>query len=172
MDIPLHLQHEYHTKGILALAKRAGEDPHIFKALFKLYLTGEETLKRRSAWALGHVAVLKPERFKNSCDGLLQQLECKGQHQSIYRCAFKCLQEISVPETHLARVFDISCRYLSSEMYEAAVRAFAITVACKCAMPYPELRNELTAVLQSIQFESQSPAIRVRVRKALKDMAW
>jgi hypothetical protein len=27
-------------------------------------------------------------------------------------------------------------------------------------------------VLQSIQSESQSPAIRVRVRKALKDMAW
>ena len=171
MDIAKHLQTEYNTAGIVYLAQAAANDSKIFKQLFQIYLQGEETLKRRAAWSLGHTAVINPKQFKNTLPGLVKQLETPALHQSLYRCAFKCLEEIDIGEKYLGKIFDLACRYLVSEIYEAAVRAFAITVATKCAMPYRELRDELKLVLRTLISENQSPAIRVRVKKALKDLA-
>lgn len=168
MNILKHLQEEYHTKGILYLAEHVCEDPTQLKTLFDIYLKGDQTMQRRAAWALGHAAEIQPSLFKKYYPVLIEQLNKSGQHQSIYRCAFKCMEETELPEKYLSQVFDLSLRYLSSEFYEAAVRAFAIAVAARCAKPYPELSNELKLVLNTLIQESQSPAIKVRVRNALK----
>ena len=171
MDVINHLQNEYHRQGIVLLAKKACADPHIFNALFHVYMQGDEALKPRAAWALGHAAEIRPLAFKKAHAGIIKQLQSHGLHQSIYRCAFKCLEEIDIAEKHIAIIFNLACKYLTSEIYETAVRAFAITVAAKCALPYPELRNELILMLRVIKQQSVSAAINVRVRKALKVLA-
>jgi len=168
MDVLKHLHDEYNTKGIVFLAHQACEDPKLLKTLFDIYQWGDKIMQRRAAWALGHAAEIKPELFKKYFPLLIQQLNKADQHQSLYRCAFKCMKEIKVPEKYVSIVFDLSLRYLSSELYEAAVRAFAITVAANCAKPYPELAGELKLVLNTIRQATHSAAIRVRIKKAIK----
>ena len=170
MTIIEQLDTHYSTQSIVALANEVSTKPKKFDEIFQIFLIGEIKLQKRAAWALCHVAEKKPQLFKSYYPLLIQKLIPVNQHTAIYRSIFKCFQETEIPEDFVAMVFDNCLRFMMNEAQEAAVRAYAISTASKCAKPYPELQAELKMILNELRLLPQSKAVSVRLKRAMKDL--
>jgi len=170
MKILFELQNHYSTATIKKIAVYASEKPSHFKQLIEIFLGNDKKMSYRAAWALSHVAENNVKIIEPYFEILIERLKIKNQHTSIYRSIFKCFQESKIPEEFVGQIFDLALLFMMSEMQEAAVRAYAITVASNCAHAYPELKSELRLVLNELSLLAQSKAVSVRLKRAMKDL--
>jgi hypothetical protein len=59
---------------------------------------------------------------------------------------------------------------LTREADPIASKAFAITVATRICKRYPDLKNELRLHIEQMQNYPLAPAIKVRIKRALKEI--
>lgn len=170
MDIKTCLEEEHSKRLTLAIVGYVGGDKARFKELMSVFLRGDYRLTQRAAWPLSHIVILDPALLKPYFRAFISKLDDTSAHPAIARNIYRVLQAIEIPEKYHAELVDRTFRVISSEKQPAAIRAFAITVAARVCQPYPELRGELLLILQEMNTLPQQPAVRSRVKKALKEL--
>lgn len=162
---------EGHSKELTdRIVKYVGNDRSRFKELIDIFLKGEYRITQRAAWSLSHCAIDHPEFIKPYFGALIKKMQEKNHHPAITRNILRMFQEIEVPEKYCGTLLDLCISYMTSEMQATAIRAFAITVATRMCKRFPELKNELRMILDELNHYPQLPAVRHRIKLALKDL--
>lgn len=168
MDIRACLEAEHSKTATNTIVKYIGDDPLKFRVLVEQFLKGEAILRQRAAWPLSYVAIEHPELIKPYFGKLMDELGKKGLHPAIHRSILRVFQQIDIPEKYQGQLIDICYRFIMNETLPPAIRAFAITTATNICMDYPELKNELLIILKELSILPQQPAIKSRIKSALK----
>ncbi len=170
MDIEKRLAAEHSLTLTKAIIKYIGDDKKKFKVLVDIFLNGEYRITQRAAWPLSYAAIEHPKLIYPYLGKLIKKLNEPGNHPAIPRNILRLLQEIEIPEKHEGDLVESCFKLIVSAESPIAVKAFAITVATAICKKYPELKNELRFHLEHMQNYPMTAAIKVRIKKALKDL--
>ena len=170
MDIEKKL-HEGHSRTItLAIVEYVGNDKNKFKILMDLFLGKVPKLIQRGGWPMSLVAIAHPELIKPYLGKLIIKLQQTDNHPSVARNILKIFEAIEIPEKYEGYLVECCFAILVSPTNPIASIAFAITVATKICKKYPDLKNELRLHLEQMQTHPVAPAIKVRIKRAIKEL--
>jgi hypothetical protein len=170
MNIALRLEKEHSKRTTDAIVNYVGSDPARFRELIDVLLKGEKRLSQRAAWPLSDVAVKQPQLVYRYLAKLIHLLIEDETPDPVKRNILRTLQASGVPENYEALAVDACFRFIRNETMPVAIRAFSITVAAGICKKYPELASELKLMLEEIVALPHTPAVRVRIKKALKEL--
>jgi hypothetical protein len=142
-------------------------DSH-FPSLLQLALHEKDPLSWRACWLLDGADEKKPGMAHKYIPRIVENLpglESKGALRSLLRLL--CRHEI--PEENQGLLIDLCFQYLVSELYPVAVKAHAMQIIYQHVLLYPELKNELIAVIED-QAENNSVGFRARGSILIKKM--
>lgn len=170
MDIEQALSEAHSKTQTNKILKFIGNDAKRFKNLVTVFLKGEGNIPQRAAWPLSFAVIEHPELIKPHYASLIKKLQQPGTHPAVPRNILRLFQEVEIPEKYHGTLVDVCINFITDIKHPIAVRAFAITVSAKICRQYPELKNELTMILDELKKYPQQPAIRVRIKSAFKQM--
>lgn len=170
MNLRERLESEHSKTLTLAIVKYIGDDKKRFRELMDLFLKGEYRLAQRAAWPMSHIAIEHPELIKPYYAKLIAKLGAPNEHPAIARNILRIFQETQVPKKYWGTLIDLCFKFIMDLSRPIAVRAFAITVAAGISKNFPELKNELTLVLKEHESLPHLPAIKHRIKLALKEL--
>lgn len=170
MNIEKRLAEEHSRTLTMTVVDYISNDKNKFKILMDLFLKGEPKLIQRSAWPLSYVAIAHPELIKPYLGKLIIKLQQENNHPSVPRNILRIFEEIEIPEKYEGYLVDCCFSILQSETNPIASKAFAITVATKICKKYPDLKSELRLHLEHMQNYPLAPAVKVRIKRAIKEL--
>lgn len=171
MNIQQKLENDHSKNTINSIARYVGDDPARLKELTKFFFGNEPVLRQRAAWAFSEVVCAHPQLLKPYWKKIMPLLADDSQHNAVARNILRMMQEAEIPEAFESQVLDLCMNFIRSERYAIAVRAFAITVATRICVRYPELSRELSLMLDGIRTQPHPPALQVRIKRAMKDIS-
>ena len=134
-------------------------------------LNSDQLLSSRAMWVLAHCSDIDYDTIKPYHDRLIKNLAKAGLHNGVIRNTLRLYQQHPVPEKHHAFLLDKCYEYIRDPAEAIAVRSFAINVVFRISKPYPELLDELRAVLMHQNVSEELAGIRSRVTNTLKAIA-
>lgn len=140
-----------------------------FDELISVFLGPDPEYARRAAWSVGYIVIKHPDMIYKWLPKVLENMEQPDLHPAIYRNTFRFLEVITVPQKHAATVVDMAFKFIMNAAMPPAIRAFAMTTAMNVTRSYPDLKDELTVVIEQVMTEP-SPAIRSRGRRILAEL--
>ena len=135
-----------------------------------LFLNGDYRITQRAGWPLSYAAMAHPKLSVPYIEKLIKKLTEPDNHPAIARNILRMFQDIELPEKHQGHLLDTCFAFIINASQPVAIRAFAITVACRICKPHTELKNELLLVLNDLDQYPQQPAIKSRIKSALKGL--
>jgi len=155
------------TKKDLLMGEIIKSEVH-FKALLHLALHEKDPIAWRAAWVLDGSDELKSGLALKHISKIvkaLPELESMGTLRSLLRM----LTRYDIPENEQGLLIDLCFSYLVSELYPVAVKAHAMQIIYNHVLLYPELKNELIAVIED-QAENNSVGFKARGNILIKQM--
>lgn len=171
MDLRKNILAEHSKAMKLRIARFIGDDQGRFDELMACMLSEDPVLSQRAAWPLSEAAVAHPRLIKKHWGKLVRELGRSERHPAVARNILRIFEPLEVPEKYAAQVLDLCYGFIRSEAVPVAIRAYAITVAASISNKYPDLKKEMLSILGELGTVPQQPAIRVRVREAIRMLA-
>jgi len=154
------------------LAESAIENGEILKKLLEYSFSDDKKLAFRASWTLSKVHDKYPEIIKPDLIRLIETLD-KLDNESVQRSFLRIISmsDLNILSTrHQGILADHSFKMLKSGFSAIAVKAYSMEIIYKLAQIYPELANELSAIINMLQGEG-SAGIVARGRIILKKLA-
>jgi hypothetical protein len=170
MDIEKRLSEEHSKTLTMAIVEYIGNDKKKFKILTDIFFNGDQKLVQRAAWPLSFVGMAHPELIKPYMGKLIIKLQQTDNHPSVPRNVLRIFEETEIPEKYEGYIVECCFSILTKASDPIASKAFAITVATKICKKYPDLKNELRLHLEHMQNYPMAPAIKVRIKRAIKEL--
>ncbi|MDO9000228.1 MAG: hypothetical protein Q7W45_10720 [Bacteroidota bacterium] len=170
MDIKERLTEEHSRALTIAIVNYIGDDNRKFKILIDIFFNGETRLIQRSAWPLSIIAIEHPKLIAPYLSKLIKILQQPNNHPAVPRNILRIFQEIGIPKKHEGILVDICFKIITDAQSPIASKAFGITVATAICKKYPDLKNELRLHLMHMQNYPLTPAIKVRIKRAIKEL--
>jgi len=142
-------------------------DEH-FETLLRLALHEKDPLAWRAAWLLDGCDEKKPGMARKHIPGIVKALPGLKSVGSI-RSLLRMLTRHRIPENEQGLLIDLCFTYLVSERCPVAVKAHAMQVIYNHVLIYPELKNELIAVIED-QAENNTAGFKARGHILIKQM--
>ena len=139
-----------------------------FNTLLQLALNEKEPVAWRASWILDGSDEKKPGLARNYIPKIVRALpglESRGTLRSLLRL----LARHDIPEEEQGLLIDLCFSYLVSELYPVAVKAHAMQIIYLHVLLYPELKDELVAVIED-QVANNSVGFKSRGRRLIKQM--
>jgi hypothetical protein len=168
MDLRKKLEAEHSKSLTVAIIKYVDDDKNRFKDLIEVMFGTDYTLSQRASWPLSYILLKHPVLVKPYYKKLIDKLGDKSCHPSIIRNILRSFEKLEIPEKHQAPLLKHCFVFIRNETIPVAIRAFSITTAANICKHYPELKNELLLLIEELKILPQPPAIKVRVRDAIK----
>lgn len=122
---------------------------HLFDELMIIFLGQDYRLQQRSAWLISHVTPQKASLLEPYYQQIIPKLKQSDIPDTFKRNVVRVWQDISLPEQYLGEIYDICCGFLNGK--EAiAIKVFSMTVCYNISNRFPELKNELLAVIEDV----------------------
>lgn len=167
MTIEEALLKEHSKKQAELIARMAINSEIALKNLVKIYLSSDQKLAQRAAWAITHAVSKKPEIILPFLHQIIKHLHSPGLHDAVIRNGTKILEMIDIPVKHLGIATDLCFKLLSDPTVAIAARCYVMTALCNIMKKEPELRHELKLVIES-QLPFASAGFRSRSKKTFK----
>ena len=151
----------------LYIREVAGSRAH-FESLLELALFDPDPVAWRASWVLDGSDEQHPGLATPCLSKIIQSLpalESKGSLRSLLRML--CRHDI--PEEDQGLLIDLCFSYLVSELYPLAVKVHAMQIIYQHVLLYPELKDELVAVLED-QMENNTVGFASRGKRLIKQM--
>lgn len=152
----------------LAFEKRLLADSKLLKDSLDLLFKGNRREQQLVVWPIANVAVKFPELVANYLDKLTDLFLAKGSHPAIKRNLLRVFEGALLRDQDKVKILDECFSIISQCKEPVASIAFAITVAKQIVDEYPDLLNEFQSIIERIPSEKMTPAIKVRIKRALK----
>jgi len=139
-----------------------------FETLLQLALHEKDPLAWRACWVLDGSDEFRPGMARKHIPQIVQalpQLESKGSLRSLLRL----LSRYDIPEEEQGLLIDLCFSCLVSELYPVAVKVHAMQIIYKHVLLYPELKDELVAVIED-QIANNSIGFKSRGSRLIKQM--
>lgn len=139
-----------------------------FTLLLELALQEKDPLAWRTSWVLDGSDEIKPGLATAHISKIVKALpglDSKGSLRSLLRL----LSRHEIPEEEQGLLIDLCFSYLVSELYPVAVKAHAMQIIYLHVLLYPELKDELVAVIED-QIANNSVGFKSRGRRLIKQM--
>ncbi len=121
---------------------------------------------QRAAWPIGHIGSKQPQLIAPYLSKMVHELD-NAQHDAVVRNTIRIFADIAIPEELEGPLYDKCMAYVLDLKQPIAVRCFSLTVLKKIAKPYPELQEELLAVVHEYMPHG-SAGFKVRCRRIIK----
>lgn len=168
MNLTEELLREHSRRQMLRIAGYIGDDPERFNRVMKIFPGRPYRLTQRAAWALNFCASACPQLIMPYVGQLIPFCRVPV-HDAAKRNIMRILQSVEVPPEYHGDLADL-CFYLTGQPQEAvAIKVFAMKVSANLCRHYPELANELKALIEG-QIPYQSAAFRSRGQRVLKGL--
>lgn len=131
-------------------------------------LDEEHPIGMRFTWLLGHLLDTEPSRIVpivTHCFNRRNDLTFPG----IKRTIAKMLWLAGVPEEIEGLVVDELFKWVLDPKIKVAVKVYSIDALCQLTFKYPDLKDELLAVIDD-QLDKNSVAFRARAKRVLKQL--
>lgn len=140
-----------------------------FKALMAIMLGSERVAGQRAAHAADLVAEKHPHLVLPHLGSMLDALD-RDLHEGVHRTCIRIMQHCDLPRKWHGPITAAMFARIAERDRPVAQRAFAITVAMRMVLLYPELAPEFIALLEHALLPDPGPAVRTRARKALAQL--
>jgi len=139
------------------------------KAMVKLLDDDDKIITQRVSWMMGNYAQKYPGRLNPFLEIFCARLQwgVDNNEQALLRNMLKILEYHEIPIEQEGLIYDLCSKLILNLKADIAPRAFAITLALKVVIKYPELGPEFLEMLNIIK-PDKSAAIQFRIRKARK----
>lgn len=125
-----------------------GNDKKRFKDLMNLFLSDEYRVVQRSSQVVGKVADNHPQMILPYIDKMVKNATNPEQPIAVKRNVVRVLQYIDIPEKHHGDVMNMCFDFLADVNETVAVRVFSMTILDNLTKHYPEIKQELHAILE------------------------
>jgi len=147
-----------------------GNNQERFNTLFNLFLYDDDwCVTQKASWPLSYAVQAHPELIKPHFGKLLKNLKKPKLHDAVKRNTIRLLQDISIPEKFQGDLMNTCFDYISSPDEKPAVKAFSLTILHNLSREYPEIKQELKAIIED-RWDYESAAFRSRAKKVLKTL--
>jgi hypothetical protein len=151
------------------IARKMLQEPELLPELILPIVEGPSSVAGRASWALSLVAEERPQLVKPHLKVLIRQLDNPDLSVPVKRHLLRLLQFVEIPGKFHARLIDFYFKILKSRKEAIAVHVYAMTVLFRITAQMPELRNELSIMLED-NLPYASAGYRSRAIKILKHM--
>jgi len=166
MNLREQLLKEHSRANCLKIVKWVGSSPERFAELFELFLSNEYRVVQMAAWPVSYAVEAHPDLIRKHLPALLKNLEKPGTHPAVRRNSIRLLQHVEIPKKYHGGVMNFCFDYISDPKEKAAVKAFSLTVLENLSKQYPEIKQELKAIIED-RWDSETPAFRSRAKKII-----
>lgn len=170
MNIKDEILREHSKQQVTKIADYIGNDPEKFDELMHLFFDREYRTCQRAAWVVSHCTDRYPGLAEPYIGPMLMNLK-KEVHVAVVRNSLRILQIMDIPGELLGEAADIGFKLLESKDQPVAVKVFAMTVLANICKKVPELKNELSILIED-QMPYASAGFRSRGSKILKQMSY
>lgn len=165
MDLKAEILKEHSKAQSQKITDWVGNDKKRFRELLLLFLHGEYRVVQRSARMVGMVADAHPALIKPHLEEIVKKMNEPAVHVAVKRNVVRILQHIEIPERLQGIVMSTCFELLADPKETIAVRVFSMTVLASLSKTYPDIRQELKAIVNDIMEQEGSPGFRSRARK-------
>jgi hypothetical protein len=165
MNLIAILSERQSSKNVKQIAAAAIEDDHIIKELLRIMDKGEARLSQNAAWPISHITDANPKAFIKHQKELLALLRRTDVHAAVHRNVIRVFHFLKVDEKLEAELLDICFHFLNVRETPIAVKHWAIHIILILSKKYPDLINELKAIIKILIAVEEAPAYKYVARK-------
>jgi hypothetical protein len=168
MDLRAEILKEHSKAQSLKIAKWVGNDPQRFKQLMDIFLHDEYRVVQRAAWIVNTAGEKHPGLLLPHLAAMIKRMSDPGVHIAVKRNVVRVLQFIDIPEELHGQVMDTCFSFLADPKEAVAVRCFSMGVLANLAAQYPDIKQELKAIIEDQLQHETTAGFRSRAKKVLK----
>jgi hypothetical protein len=161
------LEAEHSKAQCNRIVSHVGTDPTKFAELIEEFLTGPYRITQCAAWPISYIVIAHPGLVSPHLGKLIKLLGTPGIHDAVKRNILRFLPSVTIPASQREKLIELCFGFLANRSEPVAVHVFAMEVLARLVEPYPELRRELSLILEE-QLPYASPGYRSRATKILK----
>lgn len=170
MDLRAQILKEHSKANADKIAAWVGNDQKRFSLLLDLFLHDEYRVVQRSSQIITKIGDLHPQLIIDNIDTLVNRMAEPGAPVAVKRNVIRLLQFVPIPE-HLHSIVMNTCFDLLADVKETvAVRAFSMTVLANLAKFYPDIKQELAAIIEDQLELDPTPGFKTRGQKVLAQL--
>jgi len=125
-----------------------GNSQSRFDELIKLFFNDEYRVVQRAAWPLSYIVEKHPALIKKHLKKLIANLHKKGNPEAVMRNSIRLLKFIEIPTRFHGEIINLCVNYLIDHNSPIAVKAYSLSILKKLSVNYPEIRQEVTTIIQ------------------------
>lgn len=167
MDLRTEILKEHSKKQSKKIADWIGTDQKRFAELMQIFLQDEYRAVQLSAGLISEVADRHPSLVKPWLVKMVHRMNANGVHVAVKRNVVRILQFMEIPEPLHASVMNTCFDFLADPKETVAVRCFSMTVLNNLAKTYPEIKQELHAIIEDALQHATTPGFKNRANKIL-----
>jgi hypothetical protein len=170
MDLRREILKEHSKAQSTNIAHWIGNDKRRFTHLMQLFLNDEYRVVQRIAWVLSMVADQYPKILLPHLSAMVEKMKEKNVPTAVKRNVVRVLEDMAIPKKLHGAVMEACFQFLADPKETIAVRCFSMTVLTNLSKEYPEIKNELRAMIEGILVQKASAGFRTRARKVLIEL--
>lgn len=167
MDIREELLKEHSKENAERIAAWVVTTPERMQQFIHLFLTDVYRVVQRAAHVVGKVGDSHPELLAPYLDQMVQRMQQPDVHVAVKRNVVRVLQFITIPEHLHGDVMNLCFDLLADPNETVAVRVFSMTVLDNLSKTYPEIRQELKAIIEDQLEQGCTAAFRARAKTVM-----
>lgn len=168
MNIRAEILKEHSKQNAEVIAAWVSKSPQRVAQLMDLFLHDEYRVVQRLAQVVSKLADTRPQLIAPHLPQLVRRMNEPGVHVAVKRNVVRILQYVDIPEALHGDVMNTCFDLLADPNETVAVRVFSMTVLDRLSAQYPEIRQELSVIIEDILEQGCTAAFRARARMVLK----
>jgi hypothetical protein len=170
MNIRESLEQEHSKTQTLRIVAYVGNDTTRMAELMACFFDKNWLICQRAAWAVGLIGEKNAPLIVPYLEQMLLNLKTP-QHDAILRNTMRVLRDMpEIPDNALGLAADVAFRFLEDPSVAIAIRAFSMRVLEKICRKEPDLKGELSALIEEILEQDKAPGIVSSGRAVLKQI--
>lgn len=168
MDYFAQLSKEHSRSNTDSIAKFIGRNPKEFKKIIEIIYTAEAPLPQRASWLLAVLSRKEPELIKpyvSKFINTINDFKIDGIKRNMLNAL--CTQEI--PKQLQGKTVNLCFNFILSPTETVAVKVLSLDILSKFIKNYPEMKNELHAVIED-QLPRTTVAFQSKGNKILRKL--
>lgn len=167
MDLRTEILKEHSRAQSEKIAKWIGKDEKRFARFMHLFLHDAYRVVQRAASVLSIIADSDYMMVEPYLEPMVKRMNEPGVHVAVKRNVLRILQFIEIPEALHGDVMNTCFELLADPKETIAVRAFSMTVLANLSKTYPDIKQELKAIILDELEHEPSAGFKARAKKIL-----
>lgn len=151
------------------IVRYVGTDPKRLAALVNVFLNGPYRITQRAAWPLSYCIQHHPSLVKPHLRKLVHLLGKPGLPDAVKRNTLRLLQFVDITPALQGQAATVCFQLFHNPKEPVAVHVFAMTVLANIAQRQPELKKELSIIIED-RLPYASAGFRARARRVMKQL--